>query len=159
MSIKHNPEFTTIELYQAYANVDDMMDLCENIFYHCAKMLHGTGQISYQGTPVDLTPPWQRLSMLDAVRQFTGADFSECNDEQANEIAKGNGMDVPKNRPAASCFMRVSNSLWRTSPQVHVNTQAIRSRYRRWPREAGTPWLTSASSFHHRPRDANASRN
>lgn len=94
MSIKHNPEFTTIELYQAYANVDDMMDLCENLLYHCARMLHGTGQISYQGTPVDLTPPWQRLSMLDAVRQFTGADFSDCTDEQAIETAKGIGLHV-----------------------------------------------------------------
>jgi len=94
MSVKHNPEFTTIELYQAYANVDDMMDLCENLFYHCAKMLHGTGQIAYQGVSVDLTPPWQRLTMLDAVKQFTGADFSDCTDEQAREIAKGIGLDV-----------------------------------------------------------------
>jgi lysyl-tRNA synthetase class 2 len=96
MSIKHNPEFTTVELYQAYANVDDMMSLCENLLYHCAQMLHGTGKITYQGTPVDLTPPWQRLSMLDAVRQFTGADFSSCTDEQAREIAIGIGLDAGK---------------------------------------------------------------
>ena len=96
MSVKHNPEFTTIELYQAYANVEDMMDLCENLFYHCAKMLHGTGQITYQGTPVDLTPPWPRLAMLDAVKQYTGADFSDCTDEQAREIARGLGLDVSK---------------------------------------------------------------
>ncbi len=96
MSIKHNPEFTTVELYQAYANVDDMMALCENLFYHCAQMLHGTGKISYQGTPVDLTPPWQRLSMLDAVKQYTGADFSDCTDAQAAELAKGIGLDAGK---------------------------------------------------------------
>ena len=102
MSIKHNPEFTTIELYQAYANVDDMMDLCENLFYHCSKMLHGTGQISYQGTPVDLTPRWQRLSMLDAVKQFTGADFSDCTDEQASELAKGIGLHVLESKENAA---------------------------------------------------------
>jgi len=96
MSIKHNPEFTSIEMYQAFANVDDMMSLCENLFYHCSQMLHGTGQISYQGTPVDLTPPWQRLPMLDAVKQFTGADFSNCTDEEANEIAKSIGLEVEK---------------------------------------------------------------
>ncbi len=102
MSIKHNPEFTTIELYQAYANVDNMMDLCENIFYHCAKMLHGTGQISYQGTPVDLTPRWQRLSMLDAVKQFTGAEFSDCTDEQANELGKSIGLHVLESKENAA---------------------------------------------------------
>ena len=96
MSIKHNPEFTTIELYQAYANVDDMMDLCENLFYYCAKQLHGTGEIEYQGRKIDLTPPWPRITMLEAVKQYAGADFSDCSDEQAQAIAKGIGMDVEK---------------------------------------------------------------
>jgi len=96
MSIKHNPEFTTIELYQAYANVDDMMTLCENLFYHCAQKLYGTGKIEYQGQSVDLTPPWRRLTMLEAVKQYTGADFSGCTDEQALEIAKGIGINPEK---------------------------------------------------------------
>lgn len=96
MSIKHNPEFTTIELYQAYANVDDMMTLCENLFYHCAQKLYGTGKIEYQGQNVDLTPPWRRLTMLEAVKQYTGADFSGCTDEQALEIAKGIGINPEK---------------------------------------------------------------
>lgn len=91
MDIKHNPEFTTVELYQAYANVDDMMALCENLFYECAMDLFGTGKIEYQGVPVDLTPPWRRLSMLDAVKQYTGADFSGCTDTEAMEIAKDAG--------------------------------------------------------------------
>ncbi len=93
MSVKHNPEFTMIEMYQAYANVDDMMDLCENLFYQCARALHGTGEITYQGTPVNLTPPWRRLSMLDAVKEYTGADFSDCTDAQARTIAKGIGLN------------------------------------------------------------------
>jgi len=96
MSVKHNPEFTLLELYQAYANVDDMMTLCENLFYHCAQKLHGTGKIEYQGASVDLTPPWRRLPMLEAVKQFTGADFSECTDEQAMEIAKSIGLNTEK---------------------------------------------------------------
>ena len=96
MDIKHNPEFTTIELYQAYANVDDMMSLCENLFYACAMDLFGTGAIEYQGVPVDLTPPWRRLTMLDAVKQYTGADFSSCTDEQALEIAKSIGLNPDK---------------------------------------------------------------
>ncbi len=93
MSVKHNPEFTTIELYQAYANVDDMMDLCENIFCRCAKKLLGDVKIEYQGVAVDLTQPWKRISMLDAVKEHTGADFSACTDEKAREIAKKIGLE------------------------------------------------------------------
>lgn len=96
MSVKHNPEFTTVELYEAYANADDMMEICENMFYYCADKLHGTGKITYQGTELDLQPPWQRLTMLDAVKQYTGADFSDCTDEEAMEIAKGIGLDIEK---------------------------------------------------------------
>lgn len=96
MSIKHNPEFTMIELYEAYANVDTMMTLCENLFDYCAQKLHGTSKLTYQGTSIDLAPPWQRLSMLDAVKQQTGADFSDCNDEQAAKIAKGIGLKTEK---------------------------------------------------------------
>ena len=96
MSVKHNPEFTTIELYEAYANVDDMMTLCENLIYYCADKLYGTGKIEYQGTAVDLSPPWRRLSMIEAVKQYTGADFSDCTDAQAMEIAAGIGIKPEK---------------------------------------------------------------
>ena len=92
MSVKHNPEFTMLELYQAYANVDDMMELCENLFFKCAMALHGTGEVEYQGAKINLTPPFRRLSMLDAVKEYTGADFSDCDDAQAREIAKGIGL-------------------------------------------------------------------
>ena len=96
MDIKHNPEFTTVELYQAYGNVDDMMALCENLFFACASDLYGTGKITYQGTEVDLTPPWRRLTMLDAVKQYTGTDFSSCTDEQAREAARSLGLEFTK---------------------------------------------------------------
>jgi lysyl-tRNA synthetase class 2 len=96
MDIKHNPEFTTIELYQAYANVDDMMALCENLFFACATELFGTGKVSYQGQEIDLTPPWQRLTMVDAVKQYTGADFSSCTDAEAMALAKEIGLRFEK---------------------------------------------------------------
>ena len=94
ISIKHNPEFTMIELYQAYANYDDMMSLCENLFSYCAEKLYGTTEIEYQGTKIDLKPPWCRLSMIDAVKQYAGADFSDCTDSEAVEIGKGLGLDL-----------------------------------------------------------------
>ena len=143
MSIKHNPEFTTVELYQAFANVDDMMTLCENLFYHCAQMLHGTGKITYQGTPVDLTPPWQRLSMLDAVKQYAGADFSDCTDEQAREIAKGIGLDAGKNQTRGELLYaafeqfvedKLTGPTFITGYPVEVSPLA-----KKMP---GNPWLT-----------------
>ncbi len=93
MSIKHNPEFTTIELYEAYTDMNGMMDLCENLMYACCMKLHGTGSIEYEGQSVDLTPPWRRLPMTDAVKEFTGADFSCCSDEEAQKIAKDLGLE------------------------------------------------------------------
>jgi lysyl-tRNA synthetase class 2 len=88
MDVKHNPEFTTIELYEAYTDVNGMMSLCENMIASCAEKLLGTTQISYQGQSVSLAVPWRKLTMIDAVKQFTGADFSDCTDEQAQQLAK-----------------------------------------------------------------------
>jgi lysyl-tRNA synthetase class 2 len=93
MSVKHNPEFTTIELYEAYTDLSGMMDLCENLIYACAVKIHGTGKIKYEGKSVDLTPPWKRLSMLDAVKEYAGADFSNCSGEEARMIAKDMGLE------------------------------------------------------------------
>ena len=94
MDIKHNPEFTTMELYQAYTDYHGMMDLCEGLFAHCAKALYGTTKITYQGQEIDLTPPWNRITMNEAVRQHTGVDFAAASDEQARELAKKLGLDA-----------------------------------------------------------------
>ena len=74
MSIKHNPEYTAIELYQAYADYTDMMELTENVIAHMAKEATGSMKINYQGTEIDFTPPWRRMTMEDCVKEYAGVD-------------------------------------------------------------------------------------
>ena len=76
MDIKHNPEFTTIELYQAYANLEDMMNLTEELVSKTAQKVLGTMKITYQGQEIDLTPSWKRVTMIDAIKEVTGVDFN-----------------------------------------------------------------------------------
>lgn len=97
MSTKHNPEFTAIEVYEAYANAEDMMKLTEDIFAHIAKEVHGSTIITFQGQEIDLTPPWPRLPMLEAIRKYAGVDLEGLDDEQARKLAKERNLDVPDN--------------------------------------------------------------
>ena len=96
MDTKHNPEFTTCELYQAYTNLDGMMDILEGILSGAAKEILGTYQLQWLGQDIDLTPSWKRLTMAEAVKNVTGADFMaiEGDAEAAVALAKSVGVDM-----------------------------------------------------------------
>lgn len=95
MDTRHNPEFTNIELYQAYVDYEEMMRLTENLFAFVAEKTLGTTVINYQGKEIDLTPPWKRLDMAEAVKEYSGVDFSTINtDEEAKAVAKSKGIEV-----------------------------------------------------------------
>ena len=95
MDIKHNPEFTNIELYAAYEDYNDMMDISEEIISTIAKNVLGTTKINYQGTDIDLTPSWKRITMIDSIKQATGIDFNEITtDEEAQKLAKEKDVEL-----------------------------------------------------------------
>ena len=95
MDPMHNPEFTTIEIYQAYTDLRGMMDLCETLFSRCCQLVNGTTRIQYQGMDIDLTAPFARLPMNEAVKQYTGKDIYGCgSDEEARAIAKELGVEL-----------------------------------------------------------------
>ena len=96
MDIRHNPEFTSIELYSAYENYHDMMDITEEIFKKCAMKVCGTTKITYQGKEIDLGGEWKRITMIDAIKEACGVDFNEINtDEEAVALAKERKIEIP----------------------------------------------------------------
>ena len=96
MDTKHNPEFTTCELYQAFTNLGGMMDILEGILSGAAKEILGTYHVQWLGHEIDLTPSWQRVTMADAVKNVTGADFMACigDADKGVELAKSVGVDM-----------------------------------------------------------------
>ncbi|MDD2954661.1 MAG: lysine--tRNA ligase [Parabacteroides sp.] len=94
MSIKHNPEFTTMELYQAYADYHDMMRISEEMFEYVALKALGTTSITYQGQPIELKAPWKVMTMIEAVREYSGIDFNESDIAKLLPIARDKGVEL-----------------------------------------------------------------
>lgn len=95
MDTRHNPEYTSMEVYWAYANFSDMMDLAEKILIACADAVGGR-KINYNGTEIDLTPPFRRATMADLVKEELGVDLISISDEEARKLAASKGIDVSK---------------------------------------------------------------
>lgn len=95
VSTRHNPEFTMLELYEAYSDFHDIMDLTENLIAHVAKEVLGTTNIKYGDFDINLEPKWNRVHMVDAIKEHTGVDFwKKMNDEEAKQLAKEHGVEI-----------------------------------------------------------------
>lgn len=117
MSYKHNPEFTMLELYQAYGDYHDMMELTENMFADVALEVLGTTKITYQDQTIDLTPPWRRLTMIDAVKEYAGIDFNQIDtDEEARQIAKKLKIDVDSSATRG----QIINEIFEAKAEEHL---------------------------------------
>ncbi len=96
ISVKHNPEFSMMEIYEAYTDYKGMMELAETLISTVAQNVLGTMKIMYQGQEIDLTPPWTRMTMAESVKKYTGVDFGLIKDvEEAKKIATSKGVEVP----------------------------------------------------------------
>ena len=109
MDTRHNPEFTTIELYQAYTDYHGMMDITEDMVVHVCQAVLGTTQITYQGQSLSLQKGWRRLTMADAVREYAGLDFMAMDGAQALAAVQARGLEIEKGKDSwgdllAQCF-------------------------------------------------------
>ncbi len=105
MDTRHNPEFTTIELYQAYADYEEIMRLVEEMYAYVTEKTCGTLRIAYQGKEIDMTPPWTRMTMAEAVKKYSGIDYAAwTSDEQARAELAARGVHVEKNAVRGECL-------------------------------------------------------
>ncbi len=96
MDIRHNPEFTSIELYEAYSDYHDMMDITEELFQNVQQKFWNNKKITYQGKEIELGGKWKRITMIDSIKEACGVDFNEINtDEEAIKLAKERGIEIP----------------------------------------------------------------
>ena len=120
ISVRHNPEFTMIELYEAFADYKDMMEIMENLIAYAAQKVLGTTKITYQGTEIDLTPPWRRITMVDAVKEYAGIDYNNFkSDEDAQAIAKEKGLEFKKDLKEVTKG-EVLNALYEEYAEEHM---------------------------------------
>ncbi len=99
MDIRHNPEFTSIELYSAFEDYNDMMDITEELFKRCAERVCNTTKITYQGTEIDLGTKWKRITMIDSIKEACGVDFNKIEtDEEAIDLAKEKNIEIPSGK-------------------------------------------------------------
>ncbi|TWB91063.1 lysyl-tRNA synthetase class II [Synechococcus sp. Ace-Pa] len=118
ISTRHNPEFTSVEVYQAYADYTDMMALTEALIAEAAQQVCGSTQIAYQGTPIDLTPPWRRATMHELVEQATGLDFNNFEQRQTAAAAMAAvGLEVPA---AADSVGRLLNEAFEQTVEANL---------------------------------------
>ncbi|MDU5069763.1 lysine--tRNA ligase [Finegoldia magna] len=98
MDHTHNPEYTAIELYQAYADYNDMMDITEQLVAFVCEKVNGSMKAQFGETEIDFTPPWKRITMVDAIKEYADINFDEIEtDEQAREVAKANNVEIADN--------------------------------------------------------------
>lgn len=120
VSIRHNPEFTMIELYEAYSDYNDMMEIMENLAAYACQKVNGTTKVMYEGTEIDFTPPWRRITMVDAVKEHAGVDFNSISsDEEAQAIAKEKGLEFKKDLKNVTKG-EVLNSLYEEYAEKHM---------------------------------------
>ena len=116
ISNRHNPEFTLLEIYQAYGDLSDMMSLTENMVSQVSEKVKGTTKVTYQGVDIDFKPPWNRISMMEAVKQYSGVDFASLSsDEEARAACQGK-IEVPEGAKKGNLL----NEMFETYVEEHL---------------------------------------